>query len=314
METIFNNPGFQLLLEKIFLTLNYEDLKVCRQINRSSKQILDNPMFWLKKFIPRGISKKNQKDWTKSIQLLKNTYLEKIILLYLKKCSKNPRVFDIPCYINEDIIFDVRKVALALAKKFGTSITKRFWRQWKYHEMDFLKILAQLTIENGVTSVLMATVDANAEMVQVLAPLLASPNTANQNGVSPIIYAIIEGHVEIVRILAPLIDNPNAFSKRGTTSIELAILQGHTEIVKILALLVDNPNTPNIDGVTPIEIAVLKGCTESVRILAPLSHNLNVPNKNGRTPLELAVVQGCSESAKILAPLSHDLNNKQLNI
>ena len=181
MEIILNNSGFQHLAEKIFLPLNYEDLNACCQINRSSKIILVNPMFWLKKFITRGLPKKNQKDWTESIQSLKNTYLEKIILLYLKKCSKNPRVFDIPCYINEDIIFDVRKVALALAKKFGTSTTKKLWRQWKYHEMDFLKILAQLTIENGVTSVLMATVDANAEMVQVLAPLLASPNTANQN-------------------------------------------------------------------------------------------------------------------------------------
>ena len=171
METILNNPGFQLLAEKIFLTLNYEDLKACRLINRSSKQILDNPMFWLKKFIRRGLSKKNQKDWTESIKSLKNTYLEKIILLYMKKCSKNPRAVDIPCYINEDIIFDVRKVALDLAKNFETS-TKKLWRQWKYHEMDFLKILAQLTIQNGVTSVLMATVDANAEMVQVLAPLL----------------------------------------------------------------------------------------------------------------------------------------------
>ena len=49
-EKILNTPGLQDIAEKIFGYLNVEDLENCQQINQSSKKILDNPMFWLKKF------------------------------------------------------------------------------------------------------------------------------------------------------------------------------------------------------------------------------------------------------------------------
>ena len=65
-EKILNNPGLQHLAENIFDNLNFEDLVVCKEINQSSKQILDyqleKPMFLLRKF--RCLSKKNEKDWT----------------------------------------------------------------------------------------------------------------------------------------------------------------------------------------------------------------------------------------------------------
>ena len=68
LETFINNPGFQHLAEEIFGNLNYESLENCQQINQSSKEILENPLFWLKKFIRSGgLSKKNQDDWTKTI-------------------------------------------------------------------------------------------------------------------------------------------------------------------------------------------------------------------------------------------------------
>ena len=62
MEVILNNPGFQQIAENVFLNLNYEKLETCRLVNVFCKDILDNPMFWLKKFIRRGLSKKNQID------------------------------------------------------------------------------------------------------------------------------------------------------------------------------------------------------------------------------------------------------------
>ena len=59
MEKILNNPGLVHLAENIFGNLADEDADVCRHINRSSKQILDNPMFWLRKF--RSISRRRTK-------------------------------------------------------------------------------------------------------------------------------------------------------------------------------------------------------------------------------------------------------------
>ena len=103
LESIFNNPGLQHIAENIFCNLNYENLELCRTVNQSCKKILNEPMFWLKKFIRRGLSMKDQWEWTKAIQLTKHTNLEKNVLFYLKKSSKNERVVNLPCYINKKI-------------------------------------------------------------------------------------------------------------------------------------------------------------------------------------------------------------------
>ena len=59
MEKIINNPGLQHLAEKVFFNLNVEDLEICAQINQSCKKILENPMFWLRKF-GDSLSNENQ--------------------------------------------------------------------------------------------------------------------------------------------------------------------------------------------------------------------------------------------------------------
>ena len=69
MEKILKNPGLEHLAENIFGNLSDEDVEVCRGINQSSREILDNPMFWLRQF--GSLSKKNQKDWFKVIQSAK---------------------------------------------------------------------------------------------------------------------------------------------------------------------------------------------------------------------------------------------------
>ena len=89
MENFLKIPGLRHLAEDIFLNLNNNDLQICELINKSTKDILTNPLFWLKKFIRRGLSKKNQDDWHNAIRLTKNTNLEGNILLYLKNCSRH---------------------------------------------------------------------------------------------------------------------------------------------------------------------------------------------------------------------------------
>ena len=60
LEKILNIPGLYHLAENIFGNLNVKDLEVSREINKSSKQLMDDPMFWLRKF--RHLSKENQKE------------------------------------------------------------------------------------------------------------------------------------------------------------------------------------------------------------------------------------------------------------
>ena len=86
MEEIINSPGLQHIAEEIFLNLDFKGIMTCKLINDSCKEIVDNPMFWLKKWKLSGrLSNENHKNWVKAIQITKNTSLEKNVLAYMKR-------------------------------------------------------------------------------------------------------------------------------------------------------------------------------------------------------------------------------------
>ena len=93
LENFMKNPGLQHLAEKIFLDLDYQVLETCGKVNKTFQQFLDDPMFWVKRFARKGLSKKNQDDWTEAIQMTRDGRaepdLEGNILLYLKGYSLN---------------------------------------------------------------------------------------------------------------------------------------------------------------------------------------------------------------------------------
>ena len=233
MENFINNPGLQHIAEKILFNLNYNNLRVCEHINQTMQKILNDPFFWLRKLIQKGISPKNQEDWKTAIDLTKNSELEKFVLSYLKKSSKNEKVVDLYCYINEDFIM-----------KSGEKIKESM----KIENTNALDI-------NGRTPIYWASYRGDTEIIKILAPLTDNPNAPNKNGITPMHLASCLGYSEIVKILVPLTDNPNAPDNQGWTPIHEAASGGHTEIVKILAPLTANPNAPDDDRHTPIYLA-----------------------------------------------------------
>ena len=97
LETILKNSGLVNLAENIFLNLETEDLEVCEEINQSSKQILEDPSFWLWKLMLKGLPEEKIEDWKKAIKLAKTTDLYKNVNLYLKWKLKQD-IVDVPCY------------------------------------------------------------------------------------------------------------------------------------------------------------------------------------------------------------------------
>ena len=85
MDEITNNPGLQHITEDILLNLDFKKLQVCQSVNKNFEEILNNPMFWLKKWRLKGLSKENHTDWVKAIQLTRNKNLETNVLAYIKK-------------------------------------------------------------------------------------------------------------------------------------------------------------------------------------------------------------------------------------
>ena len=206
METIICNPGLQHLAEKVLLNLDPWKLKICRQINQYCKQILQNPLFWLKKF--RNISTKYQKDWIKVLKKVKNSDKSNEIISYLQWKLKKDPLEDFLCYTNPAIQDDFRK-KIHLAVQYGHT--------------EIVKILAPLRDnpnapdEVGITQIYWATWNGyiGTEIVKILVPLTDNPNAPNNNGETPIFKAALKGYSEIVKILVPLTDNPNASDKYG---------------------------------------------------------------------------------------------------
>ena len=283
LDNFLSNPGLQHLAKEIFLNINsVNSLQACQEINQFSKQIFENPLFWLKKFVQRGLSKKNQEDWMKVIQSAKNSDKEKHLLLFFKWTFQTKRMVDLPCYTSPIVQDDFQK-KIYMAAKEGN--------------IEIVKILAPLTDNpnaapvwnDGQTPIYWAAVRGHTEIVKILAPLTDNPNSSSDYyGETPINWAACKGHIEIVKILAPLTDNPNAAEKNGRTPIYWAAKNGHTEIVRILAPLTDNPNTPDNSGKTPIYWAAYKGHTEIIKILAPMTDNPNVPSNSGENPIDVA--------------------------
>ena len=87
MDKIIMNSGLQHLAENVFWNLDIDYLKVCAQINQSCKLILQNPIFCLSKF--EHLSKKNQRDWLKVFQSVKDYDKGIEIISYLKSFRIN---------------------------------------------------------------------------------------------------------------------------------------------------------------------------------------------------------------------------------
>ena len=186
MEKIINNPGLQHLIEKILWNLNYENMEACQFINKSCKQILVDPLFWLRKFIQEGrLSTKNKNDWTKVISQMKNTYIEEKIVIYLKWTLKNREEVNLPCYTNPIVQDDFRN---------------QIYQSARDNNLEIVKILAPLTDNPnapdkfGWTPIHGAASQGLVEIVQILAPLVNNSNDPDEDGRTPIQQAKINGH------------------------------------------------------------------------------------------------------------------------
>ena len=198
MENIIDIPGLQHLAEKVFLNLDYQNLEVCEMINQSSKHILQNPMFWVKKFVLRGMSKKTQTDWVSAIQSAKNSEKKYHILLYLKWILKKKKGEDLPCYTKSFVQKKFRKRIYRAAYKGHTEIVRKLAPLTENPNADLSN--------NGDTSIHFAAREGHAEIVKILAPLTDNHDAHDEDGFTPINCAVHMGHTEIVKILAPLTD------------------------------------------------------------------------------------------------------------
>ena len=202
------------------------------------------------------MSKKNQNDWMKAIQLTKDTSYERNLQLYLKKSLHKAKLVDIPCFIDEIAL----KKASELKKKVPNMST--FFSSYNYYLISGYNNIRNIEFEDvnpGSIQALIATQnlppnssllmpepkiyidwpsimrslakDGNLNMIKVLSPLLSNPDAPVFNhDLTPIYYASRFGHLEIVKFLAPLAEIND--SPRVRFAIDVARIYGHDDIVE----------------------------------------------------------------------------------
>ena len=270
MDKIINNTGLQHIIEMIFLNLDYEYLQECQLLNKSIKEILENPMFWIKKW--KGLSKESKKDWTKAIQITRNTNIEINVISYIKKAIKIGHVVDVPCYINANVVEKSNEFTLKSALK--------------ENNLGMVQILAPMVdnpnprlLKNRclkLSAIDIAAVKGYANMINILAPLIKNPNqplqcdcsTAQPHSMTPLHLAAFYGKAEALKLLVTFTGNVNVVdTSLGRTPMHCAAYLGQIKILKFLAPLMENPNVPDYKGDTPIDRAKRHGKDEFVRIL-----------------------------------------------
>ena len=266
MDQIINTSGLQHIIEMVFLNLDYEDLQECQLLNKSCQEILENPIFWIKRW--RGLSKESKKNWTHAIQITRNTNLETNVISYIKKAIKIGHIVDVPCYIDENVVEKSNEFTLEAALK--------------ENNLGIVQILAPM-VDNPnryyrkhkcfpLNPIVIAAKDGCTNIIKVLAPLIENPNQPIQcdcstHFVAPMHFAAYFGNEDALKVLATFTRNVNIVDKFGRTPLHIAAYFGWINLLKFLAPLMENPNVPDDKGKTSTDYAKQRGHDEFVRIL-----------------------------------------------
>ena len=116
----------------------------------------------------KGLSEENHNDWTKAIQLTRNTNVEGNVKLYLQKIIKIGHVVDIPCFIDADA------VEKSIGFTFTTALEER--------NLGVLQILASLEnnpdpILGYARKILNAVIKGHLNVIKILASITKDINS-----------------------------------------------------------------------------------------------------------------------------------------
>ena len=187
VKTLINNQGFLHISEKIILLLDKKSILECRMVNSSWKNIIDNPIFWVKKCDQKGISKDLHNVLIDTIQKITDSELRQEAAVCLS-------MFHSAGYWTPENSAGLTLIYLASSYGF----------------VKLLKFLATLVDNpnapksNGMTPLHSAAKNGHLKIVEFLAPLVDNPN-AGGIGVTPLQLASRNGHTEVAKVLLKIL-------------------------------------------------------------------------------------------------------------
>lgn len=130
----------------------------------------------------------------------------------------------------------------------------------------------------------------------------------SHDGLSPLMAAVNEENAEMVRVLLEAGADPNAVSKNSSFPLILVSWRKCTEIAKLLIEFGADLNKKSNRGATPLIYASSAGQLEMMQIFLDNGAAVNIPAETGETPLIAAAKSGHAQAVRKL--LKHGANPK----
>ena len=334
MDEIFTDRRYQPVIKNIFVNyLDHEDLLRCQLINQNCKIVLDSPFFWLKKLALRGLSKEDEKNWIKAIQMTEKIAIRagENITIYLRNMCKRKTYVDIPCFIVEDSVKKfsedippalqwIRREAYHCGKcgKSFTSATSLETHSKNVHDVIEKKKLTQTYL--GIDQEDQETDNEYKQKLDKLHRFYQKALFENEN----------EKDWGLIQLMAASINDPRKIWFLDDLNFTLNLVDSYNlkmnykynyrqemaNLFKVLAPLSssqkltdpacdinDSSQSRNI-----IQMAVCQDHIEVVKTLVSLMKNPNFALRVCETPLYKAVKLGHVEIVKILVSVAEDPN------
>jgi len=123
---------------------------------------------------------------------------------------------------------------------------------------------------------------------------------SGSDGITPLLMGSMNGHSEVVEFLLANGANVNQASNYGETPLFTSSCRGHQEVVKLL--LANGARVDQADnfGSTPLSMSSVRGRQVVVKLLLANGADVNQADNNGRTPLIMSSKNGHQEVVKLL--------------
>uniref|UniRef100_A0A8C5MX92 Orc1-like AAA ATPase domain-containing protein n=1 Tax=Leptobrachium leishanense TaxID=445787 RepID=A0A8C5MX92_9ANUR len=129
----------------------------------------------------------------------------------------------------------------------------------------------------------------------------ADPELEDKDGVTPLLVAAYEGQAEIAELLLEAGANPDREDKGRMTPLLAAASGGHAEAIRVLLLWGSTIDVKDAEGRSALELAAAAGGGEqAVRVLLARGLDENHRDQLGWTPLHWAACLGRRSSCKAL--------------
>ncbi len=138
----------------------------------------------------------------------------------------------------------------------------------------------------------------------------ADINAKIDNGYTSLHIASQEGHKDVVELLLKYKADTNAARNDGTTSLHIASLKGYKAIIELLLQNGADINAKLNDGHTSLHIASKNWHKDTVKLLLKHKADPHIITNHGITPRMIAKAEGNDEVAKILEDVMKNASNE----